>query len=792
MHKPSLRVAVRASWWRRVKLMVAISAVSASAAAVALVASTEPASANVVTSDYTIGSPTGTVGGVVVTPASVAAAAYTDFQVSFTAAAALAGSSSNWVTVSFSEAMSSTPVNIDLIGGNCIQAGTSGTGGLGLATVSGLTIYLGGSCSIAAGATVDVDFDANAPATTGSISFTVSTSNNTTPGTSNAVTVGTSGVKLSSSSQSFGANAVYTISNIPVYNETANQTSLTLTAGVSVGSELLVFYPAASGYTVTYAPSGGAPVADPVTAINYVSSFNVILTLADSIPAGDTLNITALGTNPAPTTSPQANDITVQPGNGTPEATNAVTFGYSVASVTVSPSTLLADASATYTVNFRASDTVGVGGYIFLNEASGLTNFASVTGIEVSDLTQGTHLVAVGSSLAQGAASIPLPTGLNAGDFVSLTLVNVINPAAGTISDFAVSTSSDSVPADAAPYTIGASTSTAVVVTVSPSTAGSLASYSISGLVANPALAGGSSTITLQGPAGTVFPNNPGYYTVTDASLASGSGTATAVSGGGTNVVVITVPNNINAGDALSLAILDVINPSAASAADTISLLGNVTGSAPVATTTTTTTAPKPVPVVTALTSKATFPWQTLQLKLSCATAACQGKISLLDVRTVIGTANYSLAVGKTGSFVVRLSTQALGLMANAKGHTITVTETVTLTGGTTIQKRVSLVSYPAVSAVTAKATVSGQTVPLELSCGGVGCHGQITLVDVTTVLSSESYSLGWGKSGTFYVPLSNRAMLILAVTKGHTITAKETVTVSGGKTVTKRVSITR
>ena len=75
-----------------------------------------------------------------------------------------------------------------------------------------------------------------------------------------------------------------------------------------------------------------------------------------------------------------------------------------------------------------------------------------------------------------------------------------------------------------------------------------------------------------------MFPNNAGFYSVADSTTSSGSGTVTTISGGGTNIVTLTVPNSINSGDLLSLTIGDTINPSAASSSYTITLIGNVTG----------------------------------------------------------------------------------------------------------------------------------------------------------------------------------------------------------------------
>ncbi len=150
------------------------------------------------------------------------------------------------------------------------------------------------------------------------------------------------------------------------------------------------------------------------------------------------------------------------------------------------------------------------------------------------------------------------------------------------MSDFSVSTSSDTVATTAAAYTIGANGSAGVVVTPNPSTVGSLATYTISGLKASAAMTGGSSTLNLVGPTGTVFPASAASYSITDSTTSSGSGTVTAgVSGGGTSNVTITVPNTINSGDSLTLTILTVINPSVASSAYSIALHGNVGGPAP-------------------------------------------------------------------------------------------------------------------------------------------------------------------------------------------------------------------
>ena len=66
----------------------------------------------------------------------------------------------------------------------------------------------------------------------------------------------------------------------------------------------------------------------------------------------------------------------------------------------------MAGASSNYFVSFRASVPIPTGGSIFLSEAAGQTGFGAVTGIEVSDATESWHVVATGSTLANGLARI--------------------------------------------------------------------------------------------------------------------------------------------------------------------------------------------------------------------------------------------------------------------------------------------------------------------------------------------------------------------------------------------------
>jgi hypothetical protein len=682
--------------WLGAGLAVTVVALGAGLAVTAL-----PAYADVTSSDYTIGTPTGAVTSIAATPVAATTGASTQFTVTFITPAALSGNSDSWVTVTPSESLGSVPVNIALVGGSCIQSGTTGSGGAGIDSAATVTIELNSTCAIAAGTSMEVIYTADAPTATSTFNFTITTSGDTYPTTSNEISVSSSGSSLTASSLSFGANATYTINSVTVANLTSIGTTLTLIANATAGAETIAFYNGAAGYSVTYTPSGGSATADTVTAAAAAGA-SVTLTLGTALANGDAVTITAEGTNPAYNSATEADDITVQPGNGTPLTTTSVTFGNSVSSVSVVPSNPIAGASTNYTAGFRAADAVSAGGDIYLSELAGPTNFSLVTGVDVSDQTLGWNFVATGSLLTSGTAVIPLQEAINAGDAVTVLLSGVINPPAGTVSDFQVKTTGDPNYATAPSYTISTNASPGVVVAVSPSTTGSLATYTISNVEATAALAGGSSSLELEAPSGTTFSNVAGYFSIVDTTNSAGSGTVTALSGGSTNTVTLTVPHNISAGDVLTITAQDVINPSVASSTEVITIVGSVTGPGAIPTTTTTTTTvpptttttvPKPVPVVVVTTKSATVgKGNRPGIALQCKVSNCKGYITLSDVVTKVGSTEYSFKAGKSHTYPVQLNANGIKLLKGAKAHTIKVNTKVSVTGGKTITVKVTLV----------------------------------------------------------------------------------------------------
>ena len=574
-------------------------------AAVGLWEAAPPAYAEVATAQYTIGTPTNAVAGVVASPATLSQSAPSPFVVKFRATVALSGTGASTVTVNSSTALATAPNSVSLVDDTdtaCFQAGTNG-GPLGTTT---FTIDLAASCSIAAGDEVEVDFTAAGPPITGDFDLTVTTSGNATPAISNILTVEPQPPTISATSVVLGANATYTLSDASWSTLTTGVNALVLTAKATAGSTIS-WYGGASGYSVTYTTPKGALAGDPVVAakVTTTTTLNdtVTLTLTAALAAGDNLTITGKGTNPSTTST---DEMSVGPETGTlgslsaagpsETSTNALVFGTLVSDVAVVPSPSVAAAVATYVISFQATMMLSGtrGAQICLSEAAGPTVFSSAKGALVSDTTAGWHFLASALTYAAGSPPtnpgcdepdnglvIPMATGyeVNAGDSVTLTLAAVTNPSAGTVADFTVATSGDPVPVAASPYSIGASGSRGVLVSVSPSTTGSLATYTMSDLRASAPLAGGTSTVTVQAPPGTVFPNSPGSYTVQDSTSPAGSGTVSApLSGGGTNNVTITVPATINAGDILVITIEDAINPSSAGNAYSITLLGNVTG----------------------------------------------------------------------------------------------------------------------------------------------------------------------------------------------------------------------
>jgi len=551
-----------------------------------LAATALPASATATTNTYAIGSLTGSVTNVTISPTSTTANAAESEELFFTATAAL--TNSNTITVTSDNPLGAvTAVQVIDTSGPCLE-------NVGSPPIVGDTFTItlpAANCTIAAGNTVQVDFTFN-PTVTGTTTFTVSTTTNGSASAAADLTVNSTPPTLSASSLTTGYNAVYTITGIgasgatggswATLTGTANDAWIVLTA--PTGATGFAFYNGESGYTVTVTPSGGSATTDALTGFNFTSATAVDLELTSDIASGSTVEVTAEGTNGsvaggtetiAITKENGATAGTLTPGSPT-EITNAMTFGSSVTAVSVVPSPVLANASSNYLVSFTAG-TTGTPADICFSEANDGTVFTNVTGALVTDTTGGWQYVVAtflhatppnaGCGGNYGLVLELAGQTIKSGDAVTVLLAGVTNPAAKTVSDFTVATSQDQLAATAAPYAITVSESAGITVTASPATVAALSTYTLSNIVVGSAGVLAGATIELQTTTepglDTVFPNNNLDYVVTDTTTTSGSGTAIATGfvGGGSNNVTFEVPNALKAGDLISLTVNDVINP---------------------------------------------------------------------------------------------------------------------------------------------------------------------------------------------------------------------------------------
>ena len=680
-----------------------------------------------------------------------------------------------------------------------------------------------------------------------------------------------------------GYGAMYTIAGIGTAPSVPwNYTALTAVANTSYSITALVvesrgtvvpstansigWYGSANGagYSVTYTPSGGSLTTDTVQSATVSSSAlgtnNVVsVLLASGIPAGSNITLTAEGLNPS---TANVYPVTVtpewtNPPTSTPTTSNqapytnavtevgAVAFGTSVAGVTVTPSTTLASASATYTVGFKSTSGVPAGGYICLAEAS--SSFVTLA-VRLTDTTSGAQFVLPSADVADVACGtstfdfnslqITLPTGeaIIAGDQVTVTGINVNNPTmAGTYSDFAVSTSVDTVAVDAPAYQISASSNVGVSVAGSPTSPGSLATYTISGMHASAAIVSGA-TITIQpSGTGTVLPDSASDYTLTDSTTTTGSGGLGLVSYAPATVtppaaaaVTLSLPNAINIGDQLTITIDAVINPPLAGSSYSLSVANaDIAGPAVV---------PFTIPGVPII-GTATAGHTQATVSFSAPASNGGGTITSYTVTATDSTTSANggqsasgaaspitvtgLTPGDSYSFTVAATNGAGTGPASAASNTVvpaapspppafpapiaaptttttvpsttTTTSTVPTSSTTTVVTTTTTrppgpkASKPVIGVLSRQTAVSKSTARLRLTCT-TACTGTVTLWYHNVRFATTAYHLAPGKGHTFSARLSARAVRLLGEAKGHILEVEETVTVKGG--ATKRVMV--
>ena len=115
-----------------------------------------------------------------------------------------------------------------------------------------------------------------------------------------------------------------------------------------------------------------------------------------------------------------------------------------------------------------------------------------------------------------------------------------------------------------------------------------------------------------------------------------------------------------------------------------------------------------PVPRVTLPNSKIPVSGSSARVQVSCAGATCSGSIELTErvavkqrkgnkggskFKTVIlGKGSYSLAAGHSATFTVHLTTAARNALARAKYHVITAILAASVTRGSSVKKKVTLI----------------------------------------------------------------------------------------------------
>ncbi len=328
----------------------------------------------------------------------------------------------------------------------------------------------------------------------------------------------------------------------------------------------------------------------------------VSIRLNNAINAGDALSLSVSQvTNPSVGTYSLALSTSTDalPENST---SYAITAPLSITQPSVALSSSAAGASGvTYTLGFSASGTgaLAAGDTITLVGAPGTVFPSSGHTYAITDSTSpsgsdGCISCSSGSlSVADNGAvvAIKLNNAINAGDALSLAVSQVTNPGAGSYS-LAVFTSTDATPVQSASYTITGSVASSTAVT-SPSLTVSTTAAGASGVTystnfttsASGQLVGGSSSVTLVAPGGTVLgtcSSNCISYTFVDHTNSSGSGggnngDSAAIAGSG-SIISIAVPNTIHAGDSVTLTITGVTNPPVGSGTIELSTSSDASG----------------------------------------------------------------------------------------------------------------------------------------------------------------------------------------------------------------------
>ncbi len=299
------------------------------------------------------------------------------------------------------------------------------------------------------------------------------------------------------------------------------------------------------------------------------------LTLRRAIAAAFTAALTVMGLLPllgatAAGAATAVSSPTISLSSTTTGATAVYTVGFTTSGSSSSPTGALA--SGTGTIALTAPS-----GTAFPSTASDYTVNAGSGAVAASTVATGSS----GSSV-----TITTPVNVGGGTTVAVVVAGVTNPGVGTNDSINISTSSDTAPVSTPTYNITSGISNVSLSLSSTLQAATGITYTLGFTTSSGgALAGGSSVIYVNFPAGTGMPN--GGANVTDTTGANGTASQYLVQVGGQtaaakNVTIsgttaaITVPAAINIGNGAKVTVIveGVANPAEA-AATTFSAAGS-------------------------------------------------------------------------------------------------------------------------------------------------------------------------------------------------------------------------
>ena len=364
--------------------------------------------------------------------------------------------------------------------------------------------------------------------------------------------------------------------------------SFTATTAVASGGKIVVTAAAgttmptlnSTNYAITdFTTSSGTGVATAVSLSSSSSSSTsniATITIPNALNAGDQVVVAIAGvTNPS---SAGSYTLTVNTTSDlSPVSASYALSGTPVSTFSVSTNNPALSGTATYSITgitAASSLNAGVDGILLTSTAvfpPGYTNY-SVTDVTTGASGTAAKLLTSPTAITGGYyVELQTPINISSGDIVDIAVAGMTNPSTGTsvtvgVAPFASGTYTAPTAVSATGYSVGTlSIGTAVssvTLSLTNSSAGASSTYTV-GLTTSTALTGGTGTISVSAPSGTVLPASG--YSVVDLTNAAGSGAVTAAvtPATPTNTVTVTVPNSIGKGDSIELIIPGVTNPGA-------------------------------------------------------------------------------------------------------------------------------------------------------------------------------------------------------------------------------------